>query len=139
MLTEFINTVFVGHLNEPAKLAGVGLGNMIINIFGMSVFLGMNGALETFVSQAYGNGKLYMCGVYLNRARFIISLMFLPMYLVLSQGEAILVSIGQDKEVAHYAFVYIKTLLPGLFFMAHFDCVRRFLNCFRKSYIPMCT
>ena len=50
MLSEFINTIFVGHLNDPAKLAGVGLGNMTLNILGMSVILGMNGALETFVS-----------------------------------------------------------------------------------------
>jgi Na+-driven multidrug efflux pump len=42
--------VFVGHLNDPAKLAGVGLGNITINMFGMSIIIGMNSAVETFVS-----------------------------------------------------------------------------------------
>lgn len=50
MLTEFINTIFVGHLNDDAKLAGVGMGNMIINMIALSVAYGMNGAVETLVS-----------------------------------------------------------------------------------------
>jgi Na+-driven multidrug efflux pump len=30
---ETINTVFIGHLGDTAKVAGVGLGNMYINVF----------------------------------------------------------------------------------------------------------
>ena len=66
MLNEFINVVFVGHLDDPEKLAGVGLGNMILNVFGIAIIFGMNGAMETLVAQAFGKGDLYMCGVYLN-------------------------------------------------------------------------
>ena len=29
---EIVNMYFVGHLNEPEKVAGVGLGNMYVNI-----------------------------------------------------------------------------------------------------------
>jgi MATE family multidrug resistance protein len=118
MFAESINTMFVGHLNDPAKLAGVGLGNLIINMFGVAIIVGMNGALETLVSQAYGSGNLYMAGVYLNRGRFIVAISFVPIFLILNSGETILVSIGQDPEVSHYAAIYIRTLLPGIFFMA---------------------
>ena len=45
-----INLIFVGHLNEPAMIAGVGMGNMIQNMIGMSMFVGLNSALETLVS-----------------------------------------------------------------------------------------
>jgi MATE family multidrug resistance protein len=50
VLTEFINIIFVGHLGDSAMLAGVGMGNMIINIFGLSLLFGINGALDTLVS-----------------------------------------------------------------------------------------
>jgi Na+-driven multidrug efflux pump len=33
LLMEIINVGFVGHLANPAKVAGVGLGNMYVNIF----------------------------------------------------------------------------------------------------------
>ena len=33
-LTEIINLIYAGHLNDPAKLAGVGLANMTLNVFG---------------------------------------------------------------------------------------------------------
>ena len=54
MLQEVTNLAFVGQLNDAAKLAGVGLGNTILNICGMAIILGLNLALETFVSQSYG-------------------------------------------------------------------------------------
>ena len=41
---------FIGHLNDPAKIAGAGLGNMYVNIFCQSIILGLNGAIATLVS-----------------------------------------------------------------------------------------
>lgn len=49
-LSELINTYFIGLLNEPKKLAGAGMGNIILNMMCVSVYLGMNGALETLIS-----------------------------------------------------------------------------------------
>ena len=54
------------------------MGNMIQNMFGLSIVCGFNGALETLVSQAYGSGNLRLCGVYLNRGRFILLMAFVP-------------------------------------------------------------
>jgi len=47
---ENINTYFVGHLSDSRLLAGVGFGNMTINIICIAPFLGLNGGIETFVS-----------------------------------------------------------------------------------------
>lgn len=54
MLVQLVNTYFVGHLNDPVILAGVGMGNMLINVFCFAVVQGLNGALETYVSQSFG-------------------------------------------------------------------------------------
>ena len=40
--------------------------------------IGMNTALETLVSQAFGRENLHECGVFLHRAMLLITLMFIP-------------------------------------------------------------
>lgn len=57
--------MFIGHLNDPTILAAAGIGNMILNLFGMGLFYGLNSALETLVSQAYGAKNMALCGLYL--------------------------------------------------------------------------
>ncbi len=53
-----INLIFVGHYGNQSMIAGLGMANMINNTLGMSLFLGMNGAVETLVSQSLGASNL---------------------------------------------------------------------------------
>ena len=57
MIVQLINTYYIGHTNEPVLIAGVGMGNMLINVLAFATMQGMNGALETLISQAYGASK----------------------------------------------------------------------------------
>ena len=50
ILIEMINLVVVGHLGNPAMIAGVGIGNMSINLVGLSVIYGFDSALDTLIS-----------------------------------------------------------------------------------------
>lgn len=65
MLVEVINMMFIGHLNDPVALGAVGLGNMLVNMVCFSIGVGINGAVDTLVSQAYGDKEYYLCGCYL--------------------------------------------------------------------------
>jgi len=47
---EIVNMYFIGHLNDPAKVAGVGLGNMYVNIVCQSIIIGLNGGIGTLVA-----------------------------------------------------------------------------------------
>ena len=82
-LTFTINTAFAGMLDDPAKLAGVGLGTTFLNILCFEILMGMNGAVETLVSQAYGANHIRLCGVYLNRGRAINIAFFIPLAVIL--------------------------------------------------------
>jgi Na+-driven multidrug efflux pump len=62
-LAEMINSFFIGHLDDSTLLAGTGMGNIVINMLCISVFLGLNGAIETLVSQAYGTSNMNMCTI----------------------------------------------------------------------------
>jgi len=50
MLVQLINTYYIGHSNDPPLIAGVGMGNMLINVLAFAPMQGLNGALETLIS-----------------------------------------------------------------------------------------
>jgi len=50
MLVQLVNTYFVGHTNDASLIAGVGMGNMLINVLAFAVMQGLNGALESLIS-----------------------------------------------------------------------------------------
>ena len=114
MLIEIINLIFVGHLNDPAMLAGVGMGNMTCNLCALSIVFGFNSSLDTLVSQAAGRGDAELCGVFVNRGRFVMLLLFIPITTLLLNTKSILVAIGQDEIRAGYAEDYVLAFLPGL-------------------------
>jgi Na+-driven multidrug efflux pump len=94
LAVETINVSFVGNLGDTKLVAGVGLGNLIINVFGLGVLMGLNASLSTLIPQSYGAGDLRMCGTYLNRARIIAFLSMVPISIILMSGETILAAIG---------------------------------------------
>ena len=87
---------------KQAMLNGAGLGNMTQNLVGLSVIYGLNSVVETLSSQAYGSGKKKLCGVYLNRARLLLTLLYGPIAVILLHSEKILVFAGQDRMAASY-------------------------------------
>jgi len=50
MITQLISIYYIGHTNDPILIAGVGMGNMLINVLAFAVINGLNGALETLIS-----------------------------------------------------------------------------------------
>ena len=96
LLVQLANTYFVGNLNEPALLAGVGMGNMLINVLCFAVIQGLNGALETLVSQSYGAKEYEACGIFLNRGKVVASLIMIPIIIIYIFSDKILIALEQD-------------------------------------------
>ena len=101
MLTSFIgrlqdvfNLMFMGHLDNEDLIAGVGLAASTLNFIGMTIIKGLATAIDTLVSQAAGAGNMELCGVYLNRARFIMTMLFIPVSIFSFFVKDILVSVG---------------------------------------------
>ena len=65
--------------------------------------MGLNFAFDTFSSQAKGAGNMDLVGVYLNRARLINFLVFIPIYFILGHTSQALVAIGQNEKTAELA------------------------------------
>ena len=95
-----VNLLLVSNLGIPELVAAVGVGNGFINMFGMSILVGMNGAINTLVSQAAGARQFNLCHLYLQRARTVLLICLVPVSIILFNSEYILVLIGQDKKVS---------------------------------------
>ena len=91
----------MGNLNQPELLAGVGMGNMLVNVLCFAVIQGLNGALETLVSQSYGAGKYQECGIFLNRGKIVATLVMIPIIIIYLLADKILIALHQDAEMKH--------------------------------------
>ena len=110
-----INVIFAGRFNDETKLAGVGLGFTINHMLGLCIIMGMSNAMDTLISQAYGAGNLTLCGMYLNRARVITTIAFIPVTIVLLNAKTLLLFLGQDPATAEVASTYTRWMIPALF------------------------
>ena len=54
-MVQLLNIFYVGQMSTEL-LAGVGLGNMLLNVLVFAVTMGLNGTIETFVSWSFGQG-----------------------------------------------------------------------------------
>jgi MATE family multidrug resistance protein len=93
---DAVNLSFLGHLDDNAIIAGAGMGSVVVNFLGWTIVIGLNSALDTLVSQAAGAGNLELCGVYLNRGRFVMSLLFVPVACMTFYTKDILIALGQQ-------------------------------------------
>lgn len=110
MLPFTLNTIIAGNMEDDNLLAAVGIGGSTIAIFGASLLIGINGGQDTLTSQAFGDNKLEMCGVYINRGRMVCLAFSLTLSTVLFFfGEEIMLLMGQDETVSKIAALYIKT------------------------------
>lgn len=66
MLTikETIVFVIVASLKDTTKLAAIGLGNSFMTLFAWPWVYGINTAMESLVSHAFGRGDLHSCGMH---------------------------------------------------------------------------
>ena len=95
------------------------------------------GSLEALAGQAYGKGKFYLLGVYLNRGRVLYMLMAFPSLLVMLYSTQIMNILGFDKELIPLTSSFIKALIPAFIFSILFEVERRFIQAQGQFTLPM--
>ena len=116
LFIEMLNLVFAGHLGDPVFVAAAGLGNMYANITCLLIIYGLNSAIATLCSQAYGSGNMRKCGIYLNKGRIAILLFFIPITGITFLCESFLLMLRMDPETARQAQIYTYGIVIALFF-----------------------
>lgn len=131
-MVQLLNIYYVGQLSSDL-LAGVGLGNMLLNVLVFAVTMGLNGTIETFVSWAYGSGKLAMCGTWMNRARVIVTSTLIPSMILFFYIDSILIGLKQDAQISSIARNYCLWSTPGWFCLVQFDTTKRLMQTIGKE------
>lgn len=114
-------------MDDPTKLAGIGIGNSVMNIVPYTLMVGVNSALGTLVSQAYGRGNLHECGLHLHRAMFLILCLFVPIAVSFFWADNFLMALGIDGVTADHAKIYLTLLLPSVLVNSLGDSIDLFL------------
>ena len=100
---------------------------MVLNLFANGILIGVNTALETFVSQAFGRQNLRECGLYLHRSMFIICCLFIPIAIVTLFSKEMLIAVGIDEQASTHAQTYLTFMLPSVLFNSLGDSIDLFL------------
>ncbi|KAI3456447.1 hypothetical protein Pfo_013110 [Paulownia fortunei] len=119
--------IFSGHLGN-LEFAAACLGNQGIQLFAYGLLLGMGSAVETLCGQAYGAQRYEMLGVYLQRATVVLMLFSLPIVVVYLLSRQLLLFIGESRQVATLASVFVYGLIPQVFAYAVNFPIQKFLQ-----------
>uniref|UniRef100_A0A7N0TRC8 Protein DETOXIFICATION n=1 Tax=Kalanchoe fedtschenkoi TaxID=63787 RepID=A0A7N0TRC8_KALFE len=130
LLTNVTSTstqVFCGHLGN-LELAAAALGNTGIQVFAYGLMLGMGSAVETLCGQAYGAHRYNMLGIYLQRSTILLMATGVPLMLIYIFSEPLLILIGQAKDIAAEASIFVIGLIPQIFAYAANFPIQKFLQ-----------
>ncbi|CAK8987542.1 unnamed protein product [Durusdinium trenchii] len=118
---------FVAALDDKYLLGSVGLGSMAQNVFGFSLGIGVNSALNTLVSQSKGAGRLDLCCISLQQAQVLCILVAFPSMLLMWRADALFRAVGINPRTAQDAGLYVR----GTIFVMPFH----FLACATRSFL----
>lgn len=94
----------------------------------MNIQLGMGSAVETLCGQAYGGHRYEMLGIYLQRATVVLTLTGIPLVLIYAFSYPILILLGESKNVASAASLFVCGLIPQIFAYAINFPIQKFMQ-----------
>ncbi|XP_065879861.1 protein DETOXIFICATION 40-like isoform X2 [Euphorbia lathyris] len=134
--------IFCGHLGT-LQFAAASLGNTGIQLFAYGLLLGMGSAVETLCGQAYGAHKYEMLGAYMQRSTVLLTLTGIPLTILYVFSKPFLILLGESKEIASEAAIFIYGLIPQIFAYAANFPIQKFLQAqsivFPSAYIALAT
>ena len=71
---------------------------------------------------------LEKCGNLFNRGRFVVTVIMVPIIIIFSLSDKILIGLGQDPTVSTIARNYCTILIPGVWALGQFDATKKFLS-----------
>ena len=137
--TQVITTLCISHEDKPDLLAAFGLGNLIGNVLGLSIGVGLTSVLETLVSQSYGANNTRLSAVHLNRARLVVTIAVLPCCVCLYYTDYLLLCLDQNPLVASLAADFTRGSVIGLLPFFYLCCKSSFLRSCQQPNPPLIT
>lgn len=126
IMMGIVDTIMVGPLG-PAAIGAVGVGSTLFMtpaVFGIGLLLG----LDTFVSQAFGAGRIQECHRWLFNGVALAVIYSIPLMLIVAGGLYLLPSFGFHGEVLTLITPYIGTVIWSALPLMLYAAFRRYLQ-----------
>ncbi|XP_065862067.1 protein DETOXIFICATION 19-like [Euphorbia lathyris] len=143
-LIPLVSVMMAGHLGQ-LPLAGATLANSWATVTGIAFMVGLSGAIETLCGQSFGAKQYRMLGIYLQSSCIISFLFSIMISIIWLYTKEILILMHQEPDIAAWADIYMKYLIPGLFAYGATQNILRFLQTQSVvlplvlfSFIPLC-
>jgi MATE family multidrug resistance protein len=125
---NFTSVISLGHIGRN-ELAAIALASMLCNVTGFSVGMGLASAMDTLCSQAHtGSCDPHSLGKHLQRGIVVVFIVSIPISILWTFTEPLLVLLGQDTHISMLAGLFTRWMIPGLFPYLVADCLRRYLQ-----------
>ncbi|CAL5073212.1 unnamed protein product [Urochloa decumbens] len=126
-MRSLVSMVFLGRLGQ-LPLAGGSLALGFANITGYSVLSGLAGGMDPVCGQAFGAGRTDLLRAALRRTTLLLLAASLPIGMLWLAMHRVLVSTGQDPDIAAAAYAYILCCLPDLAVQCFLHPIRIYLR-----------
>ena len=93
----------------------MGVGNTLLGVIGLGVFVSLNSGLISRSAQAFGTKDTQLIGFYLHRALIINMIMLIPAYCIMYWSDVIFSILGFEGQFAIYLQQFLSSCIPGLF------------------------
>ena len=118
-ITTVTTALSISALNDSEMLASVGLGNLVGNLLGFSIGVGLMSVLDTLIAQAAGARNLRLATRHLARGRIVGLLISVPCIVAMLSSDELLRLAGQDPATCYYSHLFVSWSSIGIvpFFM----------------------
>ncbi|RLN33425.1 uncharacterized protein C2845_PM03G03780 [Panicum miliaceum] len=126
-MRSLVSMVFLGRLGQ-LPLAGGSLALGFANVTGYSVLSGLAGGMDPVCGQAFGAGRTDLLRAALRRTVLLLLAASVPIGMLWVAMHRVLVSTGQDPDIAATAYAYILCCLPDLAVQCFLHPIRIYLR-----------
>ncbi|CAI5957567.1 unnamed protein product [Closterium sp. NIES-64] len=118
---------FLGR-RSTLQLAAAAVAITFTNVTGFSLLIGLASGIEPLCAQAHGAQQPRAMGLLLRRSTLLLTLASIPIAIIWSNSQRLLLAAGQDAPLVSEATTFILWLLPDLFLSALVNPLRIFLR-----------
>ncbi|MEH2286505.1 MATE family efflux transporter [Nostoc sp.] len=135
--TGFVDTVMMGWLGSQTIASG-GLGAVIFS-FCLFILNGIVSAVSPLAAQAYGAGNREKVGTIVRLGLGISLVLGIPITLLLYNGGALLLLLGQDANTVTLAEIYLRAMALGFIPALGFAVLKSFLSALLQPQLVIVT
>jgi MATE family multidrug resistance protein len=133
---QTVSVVVVGRLS-PEALATAAFSYMFAMASGWLIALGGTTAIDTLASASFtGSKDKHDLGIILQRALFVLGLLYIPIAILWYCSEPVFRVLGQDQQLSHDSSKFLSILSIGGLGYIYFECLKKYLQAQGKFHSP---